>query len=681
MKEKIKLKGQLKSYLRWPLIMTVLLIIMNVMLYMVEVKAGAIATGFTAVYIVAAVLLYFHRRPSILNELISFATQYGQVQKNLMQSFALPYALLDADGKILWMNDEFLFLTGKEKRYRKFIGNIFPEVTSEKLPLPDEVRDLEIVYQEHSYRLNMKRVEIQELLDASGIVEADKDRSYLISMYLFDETELKRYIRQKDEEKLVTGLLYLDNYEEALESMEEVRSSLLIALIDRKINKYFASIDGVVKKLEKDKYFLVMRKKSLDILKEKKFSILEEVKTVNIGNEMAVTISIGIGMNADTYAHTSEYARIAMELALGRGGDQVVVKDGNNITYYGGKSQMMEKTTRVKARVKAHALKEFMSSKDKVVVMGHKITDVDTFGAAIGIYRAAKTLEKKAYIVINTPTSSIRPLMDGFLHSQEYDSRMFVNSHEAKEIVDDNTVVVVVDTNRPNYTECEELLSMTKTIVVLDHHRQGKDVIQNAVLSYIEPYASSACEMVAEILQYFADGIRIRNIEADSIYAGIMIDTNNFLTKTGVRTFEAAAFLRRCGADVTRVRKLFRENVEDYRAKGEAIRNAELFREHFAISVCPSEGLESPTVVGAQAANELLNVIGVRASFVLTDYRNTLYISARSIDEINVQVIMERLGGGGHLNIAGAQLEHYSIAEATDTLKRTLQKMLDEGDI
>ena len=259
MKEKIKLKGQLKSYLRWPLIMTVLLIIMNVMLYMVEVKAGAIATGFTAVYIVAAVLLYFHRRPSILNELISFATQYGQVQKNLMQSFALPYALLDADGKILWMNDEFLFLTGKEKRYRKFIGNIFPEVTSEKLPLPDEVRDLEIVYQEHSYRLNMKRVEIQELLDASGIVEADKDRSYLISMYLFDETELKRYIRQKDEEKLVTGLLYLDNYEEALESMEEVRSSLLIALIDRKINKYFASIDGVVKKLEKDKYFLVMR--------------------------------------------------------------------------------------------------------------------------------------------------------------------------------------------------------------------------------------------------------------------------------------------------------------------------------------------------------------------------------------------------------------------------------------
>ena len=667
--------------MRWPFIMTILLVVMNVIMYCINLKAGAVTTGFIAVYIAIAILLYFQKRPAILNELISFATQYGQVQKNLMRNLGLPYALLDADGKVLWMNDEFLFVTGKDKKYHRFIGNIFPEVTMEKLPLQDEVRDIEIVYNEHDYRLNMKRVDINELLDGSEIIEADKDRSYLITLYIYDETELKKYIRKNEEEKLVTGLLYLDNYEEALESMEEVRSSLLIALIDRKINKYFSTIDGVVKKLEKDKYFLVMRKKSLELLKEKKFSILEEVKNVNIGNEMAVTLSIGIGMNADTYAHTSEYARIAMEMALGRGGDQVVIKDGNNISYFGGKSQMMEKTTRVKARVKAHALKEFMSSKDKVVVMGHKITDVDTFGAAIGIYRAAKTLDKKSYIVINTPTSSIRPLMDAFLHSQDYDSRMFVNSHEAKEIVDDNTVVVVVDTNRPNYTECDELLTMTKTIVVLDHHRQSKDVISNAVLSYIEPYASSACEMVAEILQYFSDGIRIRNIEADSLYAGIMIDTNNFLTKTGVRTFEAAAFLRRCGADVTRVRKMFRENVEDYRAKGEAIRNAELYRGCFAISVCPSEGLESPTVVGAQAANELLNVVGVKASFVLTDYRNTIYVSARSIDEVNVQIIMEKLGGGGHLNIAGAQFEHYTIAEVRDILKQTLQTMLDEGDI
>ena len=681
MNDKIKLKGPLKVYMRWPILLIALLALMNIAVYVVDLRAGAVTTAFVAIYVLMAVMLYFHKRPVILNELISFATQYGQVQKKLIQTLALPYALLDADGKLVWMNDEFMFLVEKDKNYRRFIGNIFPEITHEKLPLHGEVREFEMHYHEHDYRFSMNRVEIDELLDSSTIVDVENDRSYLIALYLFDETELKRYIKKNEEEKLVTGLLYLDNYEEALESVEEVRSSLLVALIDRKINKYFASIDGVVKKLEKDKYFLVMTKKSLELLKEKKFNILEEVKTVNIGNEIAVTLSIGIGMNADTYAHNSEYARIAIELALGRGGDQVVVKDGNNITYYGGKSQMMEKTTRVKARVKAHALKEFMLSKDKVVVMGHKITDVDTFGAAIGIYRAAKTLDKRAYIVINTPTSSIRPLMESFQNSPDYDPNMFVNSYEAKELTDDNTVVVVVDTNRPNYTECEELLSMTKTIVVLDHHRQGKDVIPNAVLSYIEPYASSACEMVAEILQYFSDNIRIRNIEADSLYAGIMIDTNNFLTKTGVRTFEAAAFLRRCGADVTRVRKLFRENMEDYRARGDAIRNAELFRNHYAISVCQSEGLESPTVVNAQAANELLNVVGVKASFVLTDYKNTIYISARSIDEVNVQIIMERMGGGGHLNIAGAQLPHYSIAEAKDELKKVLQKMLDEGDI
>ena len=463
--------------------------------------------------------------------------------------------------------------------------------------------------------------------------------------------------------------------------MEEVRRSLLTALINRKINKYFSSLDGVIKQLEKDKYFIVMRKASLEKLKEQKFRILEEVKTVNIGNEMAVTISMGFGLNAQTYAQTSEYARIAIELALGRGGDQVVIKEGERISYYGGKTQGVEKTTRVKARVKAHALEEFMTGKDNVVVMGHSITDVDSFGAAVGICRAARTLNKKASIVINNPTSSVRPLMDAFLQNSDYDGKMFVTSQEAREMVDENSMVVVVDTNRPSYTECPELLKMTRTIVVLDHHRQGSEVIQNAVLSYIEPYASSACEMVAEILQYFAEGVRVKNIEADSLYAGIMIDTNNFMAKTGVRTFEAAAFLRRCGADVTRIRKLFRENIENYRAKGEAIKNAELFRKCYAISVCPSEGIDSPTVVGAQAANELLNIVGVKASFVLTDYNNQIFISARAIDEVNVQLIMERLGGGGHLNIAGAQLKDYTITEARDILKQTLQQMIDEGDI
>ena len=425
---------------------------------------------------------------------------------------------------------------------------------------------------------------------------------------------------------------------------------------------------------------MVFKHKYVAQLQENKFDLLDEVKTVNIGNEMAITLSIGLGMDGDSYNKNYEYARIAIDLALGRGGDQAVVKKGEKLEYYGGKTKQVEKSTRVKARVKAHALREVMESKDKVVIMGHQITDVDSFGAAVGIYRAARVLNKRAYIVINEVTTSIRPMMEGFIvNPTEYEEDMFIPGERAEELVDNNTVLVVVDTNKPSFTECPRLLNMTKTIAVLDHHRQGAEVISNAILSYIEPYASSTCEMVAEILQYFEEGIKIKNLEADCIYAGIIIDTNNFMSKTGVRTFEAAAFLRRCGADVTRVRKLFRNDMGAYKARAEAVRHSQVYRDAFAIAVCPNENIESPTIVGAQAANELLNIIGIKASFVLTEYNNKIYLSARSIDEVNVQLIMERLGGGGHMNIAGAQLTGYTMEQAIEYLKNTLDQMIEEG--
>ena len=676
---KIRIKGQLKYYMQWPLILTILLVIMDILVFTVNRKAGALVSVFVAAYILIVVFLYFHSRAVIMNELISFATQYGQVQKTLLKEFIVPYALLDYSGKILWMNDAFAALSGKNRRYRKSVTNLFPELTKDKLPRENEA-EATFQYEEKDYRAVMRPISIQRLLKESGLVETEGHND-LTALYLFDETELNRYIRQKEDEKLVTGLLYLDNYEEALNSVEEVRRSLLVALIERKLNKYFGEVDGLIKKLEKDKFILVMRQRSLEELKKKRFNILEDVKTVNIGNDMAVTISIGIGINAPSYSQNYEYARIAIDLALGRGGDQVVIKDRDQMTYFGGKSQQMGKSTRVKARVKAHALREFMVSKDKVVVMGHKIPDVDSIGAGIGIYRAAKSLNKKTHIVVNNPTMSVRPIIQTFKDNPDYDENMFINSDEARDIVDDNTVVVVVDTNKPSYTECEDLLHMSKTIVVLDHHRQGSEVIQNAVLSYIEPYASSACEMVAEILQYFSDDIRIYNIEADALYSGIIIDTNNFTSKTGVRTFEAAAFLRRCGADVTRVRKKFRDDIQSYRAKAEAIRHVENYRGCFAIAVCPAEGIDSPTVVASQAANELLNIDSIKATFVLTDYQNKIYISARAIDEVNVQLIMERMGGGGHINMAGTQLPGATVEEAISQLKITIDQMINEGDI
>ncbi len=675
MSNKLKLKGHMKAFMRWPLILSALLIVLNILVYFTSVKAGIIVSTGILIYIGIAVMVLRCHRTFIINDLIAFANQYDALEKRILEELALPYAIMDMNGRMIWSNKVFSELTGKDQFYRKNINTIFPEITGDKLPVVNkkELSEIRTQFGEKMYRVSMQRVELGEVVAASEILENTDTNVSLIAMYMYDDTELTEYIRKNEENKLVIALAYLDNYEEALESVEDVRRSLLIALIDRKITKYFSNFDGLVKKLEKDKYFLIMRQSSLEALKEQRFHILDEVKTVNIGNEMAITLSIGIGLNAATYIQNYEYSRIAIEMALGRGGDQVVIKNGNNITYYGGKTQQMEKTTRVKARVKAQALKEFMSTKDRVVVMGHKITDVDALGAGIGIYRAGRTLGKPVHIVVNNPNKSIRPLIAGYVNNQDYEPSMFIDSEQAKDLVDNNTVVVVVDTNRPSYTECEELLYMTKTVVVLDHHRRGSEVIENAVLSYVEPYASSACEMVAEILQYFSDDLRIRNIEADCLYAGIMIDTNNFTTRAGVRTFEAAAFLRRSGADVTRVRKLLRDDLKSYQARAEAVRTAHIYKDSFAISRCPSENLDSPTVIGAQAANELLNIAGVKASFVLTQYNDEVYVSARAIDEINVQVMMEKMGGGGHMNIAGAQ-----VKASPDEVERMLKDIIDQ---
>ena len=682
MSGKLKLKGHLKHLVRWPLYLSILLIALNIVVYVVSIKAGILVTLGIIFYVGIAVFLLIYQRPRMFNDLIAFASQYEFLEKRVLEELALPYAIMDMQGRMIWSNKMFAQLTGKDQFYQKNVSTIFPDITTNKLPVSEEheISEVSTQFGDCIYRISMQRIVLDAAVASSRLLANLPETTSLIAMYLYDETELKDYIQANEDNKLVVALAYLDNYEEALESVEDVRRSLLIALIDRKITKYFSNYDGLVRKLEKDKYFLIMRQSSLEALKVQKFHILEEVKTVNIGNEMTVTLSIGIGLNAATYLQNYEYSRIAIEMALGRGGDQVVIKNGDSITYFGGKAQQMEKTTRVKARVKAQALKEFMSTKERVVVMGHKITDVDALGAAIGIYRAGKTLGKPVHIVVNDPSTSIRPLMAGYMNNPDYEPSMFIDHDQAMELVDNDTVVVVVDTNKPSYTECEELLYMTRTIVVLDHHRRGNEVIQNAVLSYVEPYASSTCEMVAEILQYFSDDLRLRNIEADCIYAGIMIDTNNFITRAGVRTFEAAAFLRRSGADMTRVRKMLRDNIDSYKAKAEAVRTAEIYRGCFAIAKCPSEGLESPTVVGAQAANELLNIAGVKASFVLTTYNKEVYVSARAIDEVNVQVMMEKLGGGGHINIAGAQVKE-SIEEVEHMIREIIDELYQEDEI
>ena len=683
MKNSVKLKGRLKSYLQSSLYLGFLLIVIDLLIFFIEYRAGLVLTCFIIFYFAVIISLMFYNKPIIINELISFATQYGQIQRRLLRDLDLPHALLDDNGKIIWTNIAFEEVVHKEKGYRKSITSLFPTITKEKLPggnVEDEI-EIGIDYSERNYIAKLKKISLKEMAENSDIIEAKGYEGYLIALYLFDETALRIALQEVDDQSLAVGLIYLDNYEEALESVEEVRRSLLIALIDRKVNKYIASLDGICKKLEKDKYLVIMRKKAVALLQENRFDILEDVKTVNIGNEMAVTISVGVGLNGLTYAQNYEFARNAIDLALGRGGDQAVMKMPENIMYFGGKSQQVEKSTRVKARVKAHALKEIISVKDVIYVMGHHLGDTDSFGASVGIYRIAKTLGKQAHIVLDDVTASMQPMVSIFKDNNDYEEDMIISSAQALEMIGGNAVLVVVDVNKPSLTECPELLKRCKTVVVLDHHRQGTEIIENATLSYTEAYASSTCEMVSEVLQYTSDNMRLKSEEAACLYAGIMIDTNNFMTKTGVRTFEAAAFLRRNGADVTWIRKLFRDDAAEYKAKADAVSQAEIYRQAYPISVCHGEQLQSPTVVGAQAANELLNIKGVKASFVLTQYNGQIYISARSIDEVNVQIIMERMGGGGHLTMAGCQLKDSSIEGGIIVIKNTLDTMIEEGEL
>ena len=640
-------KKKLSVFFRIPLLLGLFLAVITVLIYFIYWPVGVILTVYLGIYFIFTLYMYLNNSEILRREMLEFATNYDQIQGELLRNFDVPYALLDDTGKIEWMNDAFAGAVQKDTNYRRSITTIFPSIRRESLPKDDKEIRIQVEREGYSFMARVKKLNMADLIPSNTMLDEKAKKGELYSLFLIDDTAARLAIQEVDDQSVVVGFVYIDNYEEAVDTLEDVRKSLLVALIDRKVTKYFAAIDGICSKMEKDKYLIVMRKKALQ---------------------------------------NYEFARNAIDLALGRGGDQAVVKNSDNITYYGGKSRQVEKSTRVKARVKAQALKEILNARDTVFIMGHRLGDPDSFGAALGIYRIAMTLNRKAYIVINERTATLRQVLSLFEKNENYSKEMIIDSVHALEYVSDNAALVVVDVNKPSLTECPltecpELLKKCKSIVVLDHHRQGTEVIENATLSYVEPYASSACEMVSEILQYTGENVKVRPEEADAIYGGIVVDTNNFTNRTGVRTFEAAAFLRRCGADVTRVRKLFRDDVASYRAKADAVSHAQIFMDVYAISVCDAEEAESPTVVGAQAANDLLDIKGVRASFVMTRYQGKIFVSARSIDEVNVQLIMERMGGGGHLNIAGCQLENMTIEQAIELLKATISEMTEAGDI
>ena len=671
MKENMKIRGQLRTYLQWPIILSVFLLAANLAVGIVSPAAGLVMSGFTVIYVLVALWLFMYRRKRLMGGLVEFSAEYAWVQKQLLYEMAVPYAIADTEGHFLWLNHSFSEIVGEDKNCRKNIAAVFPELTREFLDEMDEKTSVHSSFDGRFYRIDIQQVALSETEGMKlGAVDEDSGEMLLV-LYLCDETEILRCKQQINNQRLVAGLIYLDNYDEALESVEEVRRSLLVALIDRKITKYFMAMEGIVKKLENDKYLFVIKQQYTKEIQESRFSILEDVKTVNIGNDMAVTLSIGMGMNGDSYIRNYEYARTAIDMALGRGGDQAAEMTLDGFTFYGGVSHGVEKRSKVRSRLVADQLVKLIKEADHVVIMGHRMSDLDAIGAAEGVLRICKICDVPAVIAVRRDATLAASLIDALCKAGQKDD--FIDPKDALPIISKRTLCIVVDTYQAGLVESKDILEKCGKVAVIDHHRKGVGYIENPALVCHEPYSSSASELVTELLQYVGErDDKPNRVEAEGLLAGILLDTQDFTLHTGVRTFEAAAALRRYGAETERVRRLFDVTMVEYNAKADLVEKAQMYK-NCAISIGGEVAPEARVAI-AQAANDLLRIQGVDASFVAVQVGNGVNVSARSMGAVNVQVIMESLGGGGHQTMAAAQLKHITPQAARSRIQDAIDQ-------
>ena len=631
---------------------------------------GLIMLGAIVMIAVVAVIGIMAFRKTLHDKVLNDSVAIANREMQYMQHWDFPFALLKTDGRVFWWNETFLEL------FRTQLTEPAEEVRAETLlgtlKYPEEGGSLttEISLAGRTYRM---------ILTQESIFEAESGElsELLYSVSLLDITKEKTLALENENIRPIVALIYIDNYDQALGSMEETRRPLLEAMVYKRLNDLTAHVNGILTRMEKDRLFLVFPHEALERLKETKFKVLEDVRKINIGNRLPVTLSIGIGV-AERLEDSHTYARAAVDLALGRGGDQAVLKNGEKTTFYGGKSGGVEKTNRVRARLIAHALREVIADADQVLVMGHANPDLDCFGAALGMAHTIASFEKKVNIVLNEPHPAIDILYERVMEEREYAAQI-ITGVQAEALSGEKTLLIVVDVNRPSIVAHPPLLDLNKNIVVIDHHRTSVDHISSAVVSYVEPYASSASEMVTELIQYMTERTHLKPLETDALFAGIALDTKNFTVKTGIRTFEAAAFLRRNGADSLRVRQLFKNDIKEYRAKAQIVSKAEIIHQQMALSHWDGRETSNALALAAAAADELLDIRGVEASFVLTEMPNVINVSARSLGDINVQVIMESIGGGGHLTIAGAQLGETTMEEALEKLNQAIQDFLENN--
>lgn len=577
---------------------------------------------------------------------------------NIVALMPIPAAMINEEGNIIWYNSNFAQTFEDKKDINDAIVKYAKSKRNDK----------------YHIKIGDKYYYILSILSPTK-KRKSKDNHTYYNIFIFDETEYVEMSSKFNSSKPVLGYILVDNYEEALQSAEDLKRPVVAAEIERRLNIWAQSMNAYIKKYANDRYVFITQNSDLDNLEKNRFEILDFIRDINVGNKIPVTLSIGVGAESLEYMKLNEYASSAMDLALGRGGDQAVVKKGEKILIYGGRAQAVEKRTRVKARVVSHAIRELIDDSSNVFVMGHNFMDFDSLGAAMGMYRCAVSLGKDTKIILDKSNPAIETLLERIEKTEEYENP-FIDVGDVKSLVNPKTLLIVVDAHRPSYLTYPDIVKMTERIIVIDHHRRGKEFIDKALLVYLEPYASSTCELVTEITQYIKDKVDLKPIEAEALLAGITVDTKNFTFRTGVRTFEAASYLRRKGADTTSVKMLFQNDLKSYIIKSTIVKNAEISKEGIAIAISPNE---ANNVIVAQAADELLNIKGVQASFVIFERKDDVAISGRSLGDINVQVILEKLGGGGHLTVAGAQLKK-PLNEVVEDLKKAINDYFREGE-
>ncbi len=577
----------------------------------------------------------------------------------------IPLTLVDFDGRITWYNSKFSEIIDERELIGSELEGVVPSLDLDEILNKNETPDVKVG--ERFYKVYANVVKTDEK-DASRVI---------VMLYWIDATPFRVLKDQYEDERPVVALIQVDNYDDVMSETKEDKRPFLTSEIDQKVNLWASRMNALIKKYQTDKYLVLFEERYLENLEAKRFSILDDIREIEVGNKFPMTLSIGVGVNGRNLNQAEEYAFSALELALGRGGDQAVVRKKGNFEFYGGKAKAVEKRNRVKARIIAHGLRPLIDEASNVIIMGHKYPDMDCYGSAIGIYRAVINRGKDAHIVLTGVNEAIKSVHKMFSDNPVYH---FVTGEQALNLVQKDTLLVIVDTHRPSYTECPELLEKISRVVLIDHHRRGTEFVENTALKYHEPYASSTCELVTEILQYMDNKVTVEKIEAEALMAGIAVDTKNFTFKTGVRTFEAASLLRRFGADTTVVRQLFQDDLETFIAKATIVGSAKLYEHGIAISYC-LEDIPNAQLIAAQAADELLDIRGISTSFVISVNKDQLiFISGRSLGDVNVQIILEKIGGGGHMTVAGAQLSGCTLEDATDQLLKAIKDYFEEGD-